>query len=274
MERPAVSPPPGHDIDDAGRQAFGDQLGHFQRRDRGRFGRLVDHGIADGDRRRDLAEEHVDREIPRPDDADDAERFAIVEAQDIAGIDRLAFERAAHPGVIAQAIDGGQDIGLALAPCLAGIGGLEPGEAVGVGLQTVGKLVDRFGALARSRAMPGRPCRFRRNHRFDHVAFARIRHGAKHVTGERASGFQRRVRRRLVPLVIDKEIVALGDRIHDVTSNLTTDAHWRRRSRCPEVRLPFAPDRPSRPRPDAGRRGRSVARWISTICATPVAPTG
>ncbi len=84
---PCGLPASGQDVDDAGRQAFGDQLGHFHRRDRGRFRRLVDHRIADRDGGRDLAEEHVDREIPRADDADDAERLAIIEAQDIAGID-------------------------------------------------------------------------------------------------------------------------------------------------------------------------------------------
>ena len=73
-QRPAggFARPTDH-VHHAGRQNFTDQRGQFQGRERRRLRRLVDHRVADRDGRRDLAGEHVEREIPRPHDADDAQ---------------------------------------------------------------------------------------------------------------------------------------------------------------------------------------------------------
>ena len=64
-----------HDVDDAFRHAgaladFGEQ----DRRQRREFGRFQHDGAAGGQRRRDLPGEHQQREIPRDDLADDADR--------------------------------------------------------------------------------------------------------------------------------------------------------------------------------------------------------
>ena len=68
---------PGHEVVDAGRQAgvVGD-LGEQVRRERRDLARLVHHGAAGRERRRDLRHGLVERVVPRGDGADHADRLA------------------------------------------------------------------------------------------------------------------------------------------------------------------------------------------------------
>ena len=75
--RAPVSPAPGDDVHDAGRQlGLLQDLGEQQRRERRRLGRLQHDGVAGGERGRDLPRGHQQREVPRDDLAGDAERRA------------------------------------------------------------------------------------------------------------------------------------------------------------------------------------------------------
>ena len=63
------------DVDDAGRQDVGDQFHDDEDAERRLLGGLEHHAIAGGKRRRELPRRHQDREVPRDDLADDAERL-------------------------------------------------------------------------------------------------------------------------------------------------------------------------------------------------------
>ena len=67
----------GDDVDDARREAgLHDQLAEAQRRERRLLGGLQHDGAAGGQRRRELPGRHQQREVPRDDLADDADRLA------------------------------------------------------------------------------------------------------------------------------------------------------------------------------------------------------
>ena len=67
----------GDDVDDARRQVgLLADLGEEQRGERGGLGRLEHHGVAAGQRRRDLPRQHQQREVPRDDLAGDARAAA------------------------------------------------------------------------------------------------------------------------------------------------------------------------------------------------------
>ena len=77
IEAPAVPPGPGHDVEDAGRDAgLERQLAEPDRGQRRVRRGLEDRGVAGGQRRRDLPRGHQDREVPGHDQPDDADRLA------------------------------------------------------------------------------------------------------------------------------------------------------------------------------------------------------
>ena len=78
---------PEHDVDHAFGQDVGERLGELQRRQRRLLGRLEDHGVAAGDRRRQLPRHHHQRIVPRRDRGDDADRVA----PDHRGVARQVF---------------------------------------------------------------------------------------------------------------------------------------------------------------------------------------
>ena len=63
------------DVEHARRQQVGNQFGHHQDADRRRFGGLEHHAVAGGDGRSQLPGRHQDREVPRDDLPDHAQRF-------------------------------------------------------------------------------------------------------------------------------------------------------------------------------------------------------
>ena len=66
------------DVQHARRQQVGDQLGQDQDGHRGRFGRLEHDTVTGAEGRGQLPGGHQDREVPRDDLADDAERLVDV----------------------------------------------------------------------------------------------------------------------------------------------------------------------------------------------------
>ena len=66
------------DVDHAGRHEVGDQVHENQDADRSRLGRLQHHAVTRAQRRLQLPRGHQDREVPRDDLADHAERLVDV----------------------------------------------------------------------------------------------------------------------------------------------------------------------------------------------------
>ena len=100
---------------------------------------------------------HQDREVPRDDLADHAQRLVIVVGDGVViDLRQRAFLRAEASGEIAEMIDGERDVGEGgLADRLAVVDGLDRGEHLEVLLHAVGDLVEDLGALGGRGVAPG-----------------------------------------------------------------------------------------------------------------------
>ena len=151
---PTGLPRPHDDVEDAGRQHLERELGQPQRRQRRELGWLQHDRVARRQRRRDLPDRHRQRVVPRRDLADDAHRLATnhrrVALDVLAG--GAALEHPRRAGEEAQVIRAQRDLLGGRPQWLADVGGLDPGELVGVLVQQVGELEQRRGA--RDRASP------------------------------------------------------------------------------------------------------------------------
>ena len=95
----------GDDVDDAGRKArLLDQLGELERRGRGELRRLDDHGVAGGERRRELPGQQQQRRVPRRDDRHDAQRLVarVVEVARLVERDDRALDLVGQPAVVVE----------------------------------------------------------------------------------------------------------------------------------------------------------------------------
>ena len=116
---PAVSPKPGDHVDHAvGHAGLGDQLGQPQRGQRGLLGRLEHHGVAGGQRRAELPRGHQQREVPRDDLPDDADRLAQRVGVEVrAGhvghrdVDRVALDLGGPAGHVVEQVRGQRHVG-------------------------------------------------------------------------------------------------------------------------------------------------------------------
>ena len=141
-----------HDIEHAGRQAgFERELAELQRRQRALFRRLQNDGVAHRQRRRDLPHRHQQREIPRHDCADDAERLVHRERQAILrlGTD-FAVNLVERFGVIAQALRRLRNVAAQrVGDRFADIEAFEQRQLFDVALHQLGELVEHclFGAV-------------------------------------------------------------------------------------------------------------------------------
>ena len=154
----------GHDVEHAGRQDVGDELGELQRGERGLLRRLDDQGVAGGQDGRHLPGGHQQRVVPRGHDADDAQRLAQDDRQVVLGVVARGRggRRAQRPGHEAERVDGLGHVVLRDRGRLAGVGRLQPGEEVGVLGDPVG---DRCSTSERSLGVsraPRGPSRRRR----------------------------------------------------------------------------------------------------------------
>ena len=147
----------GDDVEHALGQELRGDLGEPERAQRRRRGRLEDDRVAGRQRGADLPDGHHHRVVPRRDLADDADRLAAdhrgVALEVLAG--RLALHAARGAGEEAQVVDHRRDlVALEGLDRLAGVGGLELGDLVGVLLERVGQLEDRQRALGRACVVP------------------------------------------------------------------------------------------------------------------------
>ena len=153
---------PGHgtsardNVDHAGRQHLGEDLGEFEDRDRRHLGRLDDHRVARRDRRRDLPGRHQQREVPGNDLPDDADRFVDRQTHRLL-IDHRHFVRMAadHAGEIAEMVDRERHVEPGFADGLADIHALENDEAFGIGLEQIGDLEERIRSIGHRGLAPG-----------------------------------------------------------------------------------------------------------------------
>ncbi len=147
----------GQDVDDAGREDLGQDLGEGEGAQRRPGGRLQDDRVAGRQGRTELPGGHVERVVPRRDRGDDADRVAP-DDRGVAGHElvggqavhdaRGAGEEAEQVRTDADLVDGGADR-------LAGVGALEAAELVGVGFERVGDLEHQERAILRRRLLPG-----------------------------------------------------------------------------------------------------------------------
>ena len=149
-------------VDDAGRQQVADELHQHQDRGRGLLGRLEDDGVAGGERGGELPDGHEDREVPRDDLADDAERLVeVVGGGVVVELGQPALLGADGGGEVAEVVGGERDVGVeGLADRLAVVPGFGDGEHLEVLVDPVGDLVQDGGALGDGGLAPGRvqPC--------------------------------------------------------------------------------------------------------------------
>ncbi len=121
------------------------------------LGRLQHDAVSRGERRGELPRRHQDREVPRDDLPDHAERLVIVVGDGVViDLRQRAFLGADASGEIAEMIDGERNVGEGrLADRLAVVDGLDRGEHLEVLLHAVGDFVEDLGALGRRGVAPG-----------------------------------------------------------------------------------------------------------------------
>ena len=139
---PTVRPGPGHDVHDPGREARLDhQLGDAQGAQRGQLGGLHDHRVAGREGRAHLPAAEHEREVPRHDHPDHAQRLAQDVVQE-PGLDRddIALDLVGHTAEVAEGRRGPRHVEVpAVADRVARVERLERGQLVGVGLDQVGE---------------------------------------------------------------------------------------------------------------------------------------
>ncbi|MPL73764.1 hypothetical protein SDC9_19570 [bioreactor metagenome] len=137
------------DVQHAARQQVGDEFRQHHDRGRGLFGGLHHHAVAGGQRRGEFPRRHQDREVPRDDLADDAERLVIVIGDGVVvDFRHRAFLAAQDTGEVAEMVDRQRDVGGGrLADRLAVVPGLGGGEQVEVRLEPVGDLQQHVRAV-------------------------------------------------------------------------------------------------------------------------------
>ena len=147
----------GDDVERAGREELGGELGQPQRALGGGVAGLEDDRVAGGEGRADLPHRHQQRVVPRRHLADDADRLATDPRRVARHVlaRRLALQHAGRPGEEPELVHHRRDL-LARGERLdlAGVGRLEGDQLLGVGLDRVGDLQQRLLALAGRRTSP------------------------------------------------------------------------------------------------------------------------
>jgi len=109
----------GNDVDNAvGYAGLGDQLGQSQRGERGLLGRLQNNSAAGCQRRAELPGSHQQREVPRDDLPDDADRLAERVGVEVRSrhvrdgdVDGVALDLGRPPGHVVEQVRGKGHIG-------------------------------------------------------------------------------------------------------------------------------------------------------------------
>ena len=262
----------GDEVEDAGRQAGVDEaLDQAERRERRRRRRLEDDGVAVDERRRDLPGGDGDREVPRGDRRDHAERLAPAVQHRVRRVGRQHV--AAHPpalaAVVAQDVARARDLAGRLGQRLALLARERARDLAHALGEQLGRL-EEDGAAGRRRG--GRPRRERLGGgrgRLGRVGGGRAGEDGEDLVGaRRVPRLETGVVARADPLAADQVLAGLHrpPRRRDVVSpprrNDTTDGgHRRRRAGRPAGPRGAAPE--GQPRPGSGTSVWSETRSVS-----------
>ena len=153
-----------HDVEQPVRQpGLGEDFGQRQRGQRRVLGRLEDHRVAHGERRRGLPAGALDRIVPGADADADAERLAARVGEGSAEIDEVAVEAGDDAAEELQRVGGGGGVGdQRFLDRLAGVERLQPRQLCVALAQQVGGAAQDAAALDRLQPRPGRLRRARR----------------------------------------------------------------------------------------------------------------
>ena len=145
------------DVDDALRDpGLEHELGQPQRRQRRQLGRLQDDRVAARERGPELPGGDVEREVPRHDQADDAERLAEGDVDAAADRDRLAVVLVDGAGVEVEDLRDHPDLGPRAGDRLADVARLDPRELLAVLLDERGEPAQQPRPVGRRNGSPGR----------------------------------------------------------------------------------------------------------------------
>ena len=150
----------GDDVEDAGREDVGGDLGEDERGERGPDRRLEHDRVASRERRADLPAGHVERVVPRRDRGHDADRIAADERR-VAGEVLVGGLALHHPGRAreeAQVVDHRRDLVDGRADRLAAVAALESAELVRAGLDRVGELQEHEAPVLGRAVLPRLEC--------------------------------------------------------------------------------------------------------------------
>ena len=202
---------PGDDVEHAGRQDVGGDLGQDERGQRRPGRRLEDDRVPGREGRPDLPAGHHDRVVPRRDRGDDADRLAPdhrgVACHVLVG--GLALHHPSRAGEEPQVVDDDRDLVDRRADRLAGVPRLEPAELVGTRLDRVGELEQHQAPLGRRRVLPGLEGGRRRvDGAIDILGVGRLDLGDDLAVG-RVLDVERRARGGIDPFAADELLIGL-----------------------------------------------------------------
>ena len=193
-----------------------------QGRQRRVLGRLQDDAAAGGQRRADLPHRHHQREVPRDDRADDADRLAAGVAEELVlaegrhrQLDRRALDLGRPAGAVAQEVHRRRHVhALRDDERLAVVQRLDLGELLRVRLQQIGQLEQPPLAVHRTRSAPLRRLerRARRPHGGIHVVGAGGRHRGEHLARGRVADVHPRAGPRVAPLAANQHLAGRAEK--------------------------------------------------------------
>ncbi len=161
-------------------------------RDGGPFRRLVHHGAAGGERRRDLPGREHERGVPRRNHANRADRHPggdvpVLFARQVLAVARLGGAVGEEPEIFR-----GADRGLGHETMgLAGVDAFQHRDIVGMGFDGIGHLVQQFLARRRRHVAPGLESPFGRLRRCIDVRGTAARDGGELFVIDRRVGLER-----------------------------------------------------------------------------------
>jgi hypothetical protein len=212
----------GHDVQHAVRVAgLAHELGEPQRGERRLLGGLQHDGAAGRERGPELPRRHEEREVPRDDLADDADRLAhgprhVARHRDR---ERRALDLRRPARHVAEDVDRERHVGGARHDLrLAVVEALELRELVGVRLEEVGELPEQAAAVRRRHRRPraGIERAARGAHGALHVLAIAFRDLRDHLARRRVVARERLAGSGLDPLAVDQHRAAAGDETLDL----------------------------------------------------------
>ena len=181
---------PGEDVEDARRKQVGGELRQPKRCEGSPFGRLEDDAVARRQRRPDLPHRHVQRVVPRRDQAGHTDGLAPEDARE--ALDVLTggppLQETSASGEETKVVrDDRKLVGHGQAVYLADVLRLDPAQLLGVLVDPIGQLEERIHPILGRRIQPGLLERaLGRCHRAVHVPRGGLGDLRDHLAGRRA----------------------------------------------------------------------------------------